>query len=351
MLEEEQAKMNDAVFFAPLNPIFESEPGEELTSDDFTKPRMEHIEASGDHKTKLQFWQTRSNAIFVYSSMPPECIYKVISRHGERVLFEIRDASTSTKSCALKRSWQTQQQQGTSGSASARSWKQSAEILVKEEMKKNPGNSTEQSETSRSRKLLRSDVPNIKDFFGGMPCTRLVRYRAPTPRLSVCGWLAAQVCEAFRNRVMEEEGQVFSLSNDTESTMASMFKQVGCQVSLGRWSAAHFPCKTMEEVFFGSVWNMISLLLTTDDVVKVRTAACLWNVGDKYGLPWDSCRNLKCVKQDKDTWTLVGFTFVHGWMKHDATAGQLSMKKVFFCGRHVPESEMETWVVGIPQSR
>ena len=36
----------------------------------------------------LQFWQTRSNAIVVYISVPPECIYKVISRNGERVLFE-----------------------------------------------------------------------------------------------------------------------------------------------------------------------------------------------------------------------------------------------------------------------
>ena len=58
---------------------------------------------------------------------------------------------------------QQQQQQDTSGSASARSWTQSAEIWVKEEMKNNPGNSTEESETSRSRKLLRSDVPNITD--------------------------------------------------------------------------------------------------------------------------------------------------------------------------------------------
>ena len=51
---------------------------------------------------------------------------------------------------------QRQQQQDASGTVSARNWKQSAEILLMEEMKKNPGNSTEESETSHSRKLLRN---------------------------------------------------------------------------------------------------------------------------------------------------------------------------------------------------
>ena len=40
----------------------------------------------------------------------------------------------------------------------------------------------------------------------------------------------------------------------------------------------------MEEVLYGSEWNMISVLLTTDDVVKIRTAASRWNVGDRYGM-------------------------------------------------------------------
>ena len=34
--------------------------------------------------------------------------------------------------------------------------------------------------------------------------------------------------------------------------------------------------------------NMISLLLTTDDVVKIRAAACRENVGDRYGLIGDT---------------------------------------------------------------
>ena len=40
------------------------------------------------------------------------------------------------------------------------------------------------------------------------------------------GGLRLGECEALRYTVMEEEGQVFSLSNDTESAVASTFQQV-----------------------------------------------------------------------------------------------------------------------------
>ena len=36
----------------------------------------------------LQFWQTRSHAMIVCSSVPPDSIYKVISQKGERTLIE-----------------------------------------------------------------------------------------------------------------------------------------------------------------------------------------------------------------------------------------------------------------------
>ena len=82
---------------------------------------------------------------------------------GTSFIRETRDASTSTRSCTQKclANVAAAAEQDTSGSASAISWTQSAEIFVKEEMKNNPGNSTEESETSRNRKVLRSDVPNI----------------------------------------------------------------------------------------------------------------------------------------------------------------------------------------------
>ena len=50
---------------------------------------------------------------------------------------ETRDASTSTKSCTQKFLANAAATQDTSGSVSGRNWKESAEILVKEEMKRN----------------------------------------------------------------------------------------------------------------------------------------------------------------------------------------------------------------------
>ena len=98
------------VFFAHLNPILETEPLEILTNDDFAKPRMEHCRSKWRRSQDavnfvnlarvqdegLQICQTRWNAIVLSSSVPLECIYKVISRNGE---LETRDASTSTKGC------------------------------------------------------------------------------------------------------------------------------------------------------------------------------------------------------------------------------------------------------------
>ena len=165
------------VFFAPPNPIFETEPGEILTSDDFTKPRMEHyrskwrpsrdavhwVNLARAQDEGVQCWQTRSNAIVVYSSVPPECIYKVISPGGERVLFERLATPRPPPKVVLKSSWQTQQQQP------ARRFRECISSQLETicgyfgegKMKNNPGNSTEESETSRNRKLLRSDVPYI----------------------------------------------------------------------------------------------------------------------------------------------------------------------------------------------
>ena len=60
--------------------------------------------------------------------------------------------------------------------------------------------------------------------------------------------------------VVKEVGQVFYLSNDIESTVASSLLAVA--------NCAFTVAAQMEEVLCGSVWNLIGLLLTTDDVVK-----------------------------------------------------------------------------------
>ena len=69
--------------------------------------------------------------------------------------------------------------------------------------------------------------------------------------------------------------------------------------------------------YCGSVWNMISLLLTTDDVVKICTTACRWNVGDKYGLLGDTFfwllkmeqfeKSWNCDEQGRRTYTMLRF--------------------------------------------
>ena len=63
------------------------------------KPRKEHYRSKWKHSQDavywvnlaraqdkgLQFWQTRSNAIIVYSSVPSDCIYKVLSQKGNEL--------------------------------------------------------------------------------------------------------------------------------------------------------------------------------------------------------------------------------------------------------------------------
>ena len=51
------------VFFAPLNPTFENEPGEILTSDDFTKPRMEHYRSKWRLSQDAVYWVNLARAI------------------------------------------------------------------------------------------------------------------------------------------------------------------------------------------------------------------------------------------------------------------------------------------------
>ena len=59
----------------------------------------------------LQFWQTRSHARIVCSSVPADCIYKAISQKGERILFERLSTSRPAPKIVLKSAWQSQQQQ------------------------------------------------------------------------------------------------------------------------------------------------------------------------------------------------------------------------------------------------
>ena len=59
--------------------------------------------------------------------------------------------------------------------------------------------------------------------------------------------------------------------------------------------------RTLGRNVLGSVWNMISLLLTTDDVVMLRAAARPWNVVDRFGR-WESFSWLLKMEQSEKTW-------------------------------------------------
>ena len=86
-------------------------------------------------------------------------------------------------------------------------------------------------------------------IFGGMPYTRVDRYRTHTP--SLFGGCLRLGCTRVWNRVV---GQAFSLSNDTESAVATMLKQVGSS-DAARFAerCARLYLGFMEGVLYGSV--------------------------------------------------------------------------------------------------
>ena len=91
------------IFFTSLNRVGEN-PDEEEPSDDLSKQRKVHhhsgwkprqdavywINLTQAREKGPQVWQTKSHAIVVCSSVPAECIYKVISQTGELYLKDSR---------------------------------------------------------------------------------------------------------------------------------------------------------------------------------------------------------------------------------------------------------------------
>ena len=121
-------------------------------------------------------------------------------------------------------------------------------------------------------------------FFGAMLSSLVDRYRVPQPRLVARGCFVARAYEALRSWVVKEVNKVISLSNDIDSTVASRFKAERVQRSGQTVECrASFSSDAMEEVFFGSVWNLVGFLVTTDDVVMLRTVARCWTMGNRLG--------------------------------------------------------------------
>ena len=59
----------------------------------------------------LQFWQTRSHAIFLYDSVPADCIEKVVSLQGDKFFSNQRVSTPRSGLEVLKDAWQLTQQQ------------------------------------------------------------------------------------------------------------------------------------------------------------------------------------------------------------------------------------------------
>ena len=98
---KEEDKARHAVFLTPTNlsgDVLE----EEKPDDDFTVPqKAPHVtkwkydqnavfwvRLSKAQDQGLEFWQTKSFAIMIYATIPGDCIDRVTSQNGERVIFK-----------------------------------------------------------------------------------------------------------------------------------------------------------------------------------------------------------------------------------------------------------------------
>ena len=99
-------------------------------------------------------WQTRSHARIVYSSVPADCIYKVISQKGEGTLFERLSTPRPAPKIVLKSAWQSQQQQQQQQQDTSESAASGTRKLVRKEEEQ--GTPTDNPELLNVKKLMRS---------------------------------------------------------------------------------------------------------------------------------------------------------------------------------------------------
>ena len=132
------------------------------------------------------------------------------------------------------------------------------------------------------QQMLRRSFLQWSAFFEGMLFSRVDRYRVLQRRLVARVCFVARACGALRSWVVKEVKKVISLSNDIDSIVASRFKAervlrsgqtVECRAS--------FSSDAEEEVLYGSVCYLVGFLVTTDDVVMLRTVARRWTMGNR----------------------------------------------------------------------
>ena len=109
---KERKELRQTIFFTPLDP-FNSDADEAESITDTTKPRkvkyqidwrpeqdaVYWIHLSTAQNAGPEFWQTGSNAIITYQSVPKECVVKGCQRKWEkRIVRETAHTSRTTKS-------------------------------------------------------------------------------------------------------------------------------------------------------------------------------------------------------------------------------------------------------------
>ena len=106
------------IFFTPLDP-FNSDADEAEAITDASKPREVQyqihwrpeqdasywIHLSTAQYAGLEFWQTSSDAIVTYQSLPKECVVKVVSESGKRELFARQLTPLEQPKVTLRPSW------------------------------------------------------------------------------------------------------------------------------------------------------------------------------------------------------------------------------------------------------
>ena len=115
---KERKEGRQTTFFIPLDP-FNSDADEAESITDTTNPRKvqyqihwrpeqdavywTHVSTAQD--AGLEFWQTGSNAIITYQSVPKECVVKVVSESGRREFLARQLTPRERPKVTLRPSW------------------------------------------------------------------------------------------------------------------------------------------------------------------------------------------------------------------------------------------------------
>ena len=83
---KERKEGRQTVFFTPLHPF--GDEGTTTVHGSLIRTPSTGSTWPGHKKRGLQFWQTRSHAIIVRDSVPADCIEKVVSVQGDKILFQ-----------------------------------------------------------------------------------------------------------------------------------------------------------------------------------------------------------------------------------------------------------------------